>query len=224
MQPVTFIRTQELIPGVWQSFFKPDNALDYQAGQYCEFIFDNVPNDTRGPARTFTLTSMPTDECLSIVYRAVEPMSAYKQQLLTLKTGARLHIGEILGDLVLPKLTSVPLVFAASGIGMASFVAMLRVLESQAQDREIHLFYRLRHVGDDAFRTLTSRFPFASIQTFVAPKTLHAQDIVTALPNNALIYLSGSERFTLKLRDELRELNVNPSRIVYDYYDGYADL
>ena len=221
---VVFERRLELVPTVWEYSFRPERRVDYIPGQYVDVHLHDVPNDPRGLSRTFTLTSLPSDELLSFVVKIPEPHTAYKQALTELRPGDEAKIDDAMGDLVLPKSPAVPLIFVAGGIGMASFTAMLKELERQHDKRTVHLFYSLRGPYDDAFNTQVDSFPFASKRRFFRPERLGANDIVSIADDDSLIYLSGSENFVQGLRDQLHVLGFSHSRIVFDFYDGYADL
>jgi len=224
MKTASFVRHEELVPGVWQAFFRPDSPLDYLPGQYVELILPAAPDDPRGPQRTFTLTTLPSEEVVGFIYRADEPMSPYKQVLQSLEVGTEVRLGEVLGDLVLPKLSTVPLIFIAGGIGMASFTAMLKQLSQHSEQRTVHLFYSLRSQYDDAFKAQVDSFPFASKNRYIQPNRLDVNDILQVANSDSLIYLSGSEPYVQSLRDQLHALGFSHSQIVFDYYDGYADL
>jgi len=224
MKTASFVRREELVPGVWQAYFRPEKPLSYIAGQYVDVHLPTTLDDPRGPHRTFTLTSLPNEELISFIYRADEPMSRYKQELQALETGAEAQLGEVLGDLVLPKLSSVPLIFIAGGIGMASFTALLKQIEQDKDKRTVHLFYGLRSQYDDGFKAQIDAFPFASKQRYIRPQRLDVNDVAKVANHDSLIYLSGDQTFVLSLRDQLRALGFNHSQIVFDYYDGYADL
>jgi ferredoxin-NADP reductase len=151
-------------------------------------------------------------------------MSLYKQALAALTPGQELTIGDAMGDLVLPKLTSTPLVYVAGGIGISSFASMFKQLLANREEREIYLFYRLRNRREQIFRELTGSYPLALNTLAIAPHQFTAEDIVASTPPGAQLYLSGSQIFVETLRRGLAEQGIPHERIVFDYFDGYADL
>ena len=89
-----FISRREIGPGIWEVFLTPESQLDYQAGQYVEVQLPDVV-DPRGPARTLSLTSLPTDNEVSFAVKFPTPHSAYKARLLELAEGdevTRTHV------------------------------------------------------------------------------------------------------------------------------------
>lgn len=221
---VTFNQREELAPTVWQYTFAPERPVDFVAGQYATFhVLQPLP-DSRGPSRTFTLTSLPGEASISFVAKFIAPLSPYKQALQALQPGDKLRIDDAMGDLVLPKSVEAPLVFIAGGIGMASYASMLTLLTRQKEQRSIFLFYALRNRREQIFRELSLAYPLELLQTIIAPNRLSAQEILDSTPPSALIYLSGSQKFVEGLRTDLLALSVSASRIVYDYFDGYTEL
>lgn len=222
---VFFERREELAPGgIWQYYFRPERAVDFMPGQYATFYLPQLAGDPRGPVRTFTITSLPGDSLLSFVVKFVTPLSPYKQALQALDAGTVLKIDDAMGDLALPKSPDVPLVFVAGGIGMASFAGMLKQLLAVREERSIFLFYAMRSRREQIFRELVDAYPLELKQFIITPNRLSAQEIVDSTPPGALMYLSGSQRFVEGLRTDLAALGVPHEQIVFDYFDGYAEL
>lgn len=221
---VIFERREELAPGIWQYSFRPERPVDYVPGQYIELHLRNVENDPRGASRTFTLTSLPDEEVISFVLKHFGLQSPYKHALQSLQSGGSARIDDAMGDLVLPKVPAQPLVFVAGGIGIASYVSMLRDLLERKEERPVFFFYRMRSRTEYIFRQLTDSYPLQLKQIVYAPNHISAQEIKDSTPPDALIYLSGGQTFVEKLCTDLEALGTPRSSIVFDYYDGYAEL
>ncbi len=221
---VFFERREELALGIWQYWFRPERAVDFVPGQYVELVLPDVTNDPRGGSRTFSLTSLPSEPSITFIVKHFALQTPYKHALQSLQAGQPAHIGDTMGDLILPKSPATPLVFVAGGIGIASYASMLRSLLARKQERPVFLFYYLRSRREQLFRDLTDAYPLQLKQIILAPNHLTAQEIKDATPPEALIYLSGSQAFVEQLRTDLEALGTPRSRIVFDYYDGYAEL
>jgi ferredoxin-NADP reductase len=221
---VRFTKREELAPYIWRYSFTTDSAYDYVAGQYTNFHFKHPLHDPRGQSRVFTLTSVPGELEISFVAKFLLPMTPYKQALQALQPGDELTIDDAMGDLVLPKLASVPMVFIAGGIGMASYVSMLRLLTQAKEERPIFFFYALRSPTEVIYKELIEAYPLTHKQFVYAPNRLQAQEILASTPPDALLYLSGSQRFVEGLRQDFEAAGIPRSQIVFDYYDGYAEL
>jgi len=221
---VIFEKREEIAPGIWQYWFRPERPVDFVPGQYTDLHLTGVQNDSRGASRTFSFTSLPSDPSVTFILKHFGLQSPYKQALQSLQAGDEARIDDAMGDLVLPKDPAMPLVFVAGGIGIASYASMLQQLSSLREERDIYLFYALRSRREQIFRELTSAYPLASKDIIIAPNRLSAEHIKASTPPEALLYLSGSQTFVEGLRADLEALGTPRSQIVFDYFDGYAEL
>jgi ferredoxin-NADP reductase len=224
---VFFEKREELTTNVWHYFFLPERPLGYIPGQYVDFRIPHENPDNRGTSRTFTLTSLPSEKHLSFAVKFEEPSSTYKRALMALKPGDAVTITDAMGDVVLPKSSNVPLTFAAGGLGVASFVSMMRWLTEQNEQRDINLLYAIRDPSVLLFREVFDAYQFPIGLKLFSPTTqrLSAETIAGHAQQDGLIYLSGSERFVESLRDELQnDFKASHEQIIYDFFDGYDDL
>ena len=213
-----FVSRREIGPDIWEFFFRPDERLDYQAGQYVDLQLLDIA-DPRGPSRTLSLTSLPTDELLSFAVKFPSPHSAYKSRLLELRANDEVSISQAMGDLVLPRDAARPLVFVAGGLGIASFVSMMKHAGTEASPRDITLLYAHKP-EEKLFVDVMKTCPGLKLTEFVSPQRLEISDIVQE-DVNTLYYISGSEPFTMQFRDQLLDASVPSTNIIYDYFDGY---
>jgi glycine betaine catabolism B len=219
-----FERREELVPTIWEYYFRPERPLDFAAGQYVDIVLPEVRDDPRGASRVFTLTSQPRTELISFVVKIPEPHSPYKESLELLQLGDPARCNDSMGDLILPKDASLPLVFVGGGIGIASYVSMLQLLIDRREERQVFIFYALRSKYEQIFRDLINAYPLQLKTIVIAPNRLTAQQIIDSTPPNAQIYLSGTERFVEGLRLTLEHLGKPHNEIVFDYFDGYKEL
>lgn len=221
---VWFERRTELAPTIWEYCFRTERPVDFVPGQYVGLVLPDVLNDSRGSRRVFTLTSLPSDKLASFVVKIPGLHTPYKEVLAHLEPGAECKLDDAMGDLILPKSPTQPLVYVAGGIGIASYVSMLKQLLVDREERPIYFFYGLRSRTEHIFRELSDSYPLQLKQVVLAPNRLTAQEIKDTTPPNSFIYLSGSQRFVEGLRADLEALGTPRSSIVFDYYDGYIEL
>lgn len=219
-----FQNRRRLAPDTWEYVFLPERPLLYVPGQYIELRLDAARGDTRGASRVFTLTSLPSDPMLRFAIDVPTPRSQYKHALTELHHGNYAHIGDAMGDVILPKHAGTPLMFVAGGLGIASYVGMLQELTVAGESRHVDLRYAYRQPADVVFADLLDTFPFASRQDFCAPERLQAATIAATLTADSLVYLSGSERFVEDLRTNLQAQGVAHERIVFDFFEGYTGI
>jgi ferredoxin-NADP reductase len=220
---VFFESRRELAPSIWEYEFRPERRVDFAPGQYVNLVLEAATSDPRGASRTFTIVSLPDEPTLRFVVKHPEKQSSYKDVLAALAPNTRATITDAMGDVVLPKLVSIPLIFVAGGIGFASFVSILKFLEKSGQQRDIQLLYGRRNQYELLYPDLIKRFPFVSKQLFVSPHRLSAHDILRAASDDAMVYITGGQKFVEDLSQQLRIAGVGNERIVFDYFDGYHE-
>lgn len=225
MTRVTFVSKTEITPAVWEFVFVSEKPTEYVPGQYARFLFPFQIEDARGSQeRTFTLTSHPAETELRFITRLETPMSAYKSLLLALRPGNVMHIDEPHGDAILPRQTSTPLIFAAQGIAIASYVSMLYECQRSKLPHPITLLWTRRE-SDDSLKTLLPEGGVNLTRKDSRPnQPITASDILTRISTASFVYLSGSQRFVEALGADLETQGILRERIIYDYYDGYLDL
>ncbi|HSH18402.1 MAG TPA: FAD-dependent oxidoreductase [Candidatus Saccharimonadales bacterium] len=222
---------------------QPDHPYFFTAGQYADVTVAHDSTDNRGTTRTMTLSSSPSEKAVRFTTCLSEKNSStYKRALLNLAPGNQVTITDAMGDMVLPLNESVPLVFVAGGVGIASYVSMVRWLAEQDDRRDITLLYTVRNTGDiifqetfDAYRsvgnlrtvlyTTDNKVASADWNGQVEMSRLTSTDIASCLQPSSQVYLSGTESMVEQFRKELeRDFGVAQYRIVYDYFEGYTDL
>lgn len=223
-------------------YFKPDKPFYFTAGQYTGLTVPHSPADSRGLTRTMTIVSEPSDQLIGITTRFSDrPQSTYKQALLALRPGDAVTLSDAMGDLVLPLDESIPLVFVAGGVGIASYSSMLRYLTRHKDARHITLLYAVRSNSDVIFQDILDEYSAVGTLGAALFTTAHgidasrwngaiksarltAKDIMAALKPNSQIYLSGGQSMVESLRRELETVHeIEHYRIVFDYFDGYVE-
>lgn len=208
---------------VWEYFWQPVASVTYQAGQYADFYLVDV-DDPRGSSRVFTLTSLPSDELLSFAVKISSTPSPYKRHLASLLPGDTAHMSESMGDMVLPRSPTTPLTFVAGGLGIASYISLIRACSNSELLHPINLLWAIRNGNDRYKLPVLLTHNSISYREFTSPDRLTVDDIVLSTPDNGLMYLSGSERFVMTLRHDLHARGITDSQILFDYFSGYAEL
>ncbi|MBI3338072.1 FAD-dependent oxidoreductase [Candidatus Saccharibacteria bacterium] len=207
-------------------WFKPeDRHPKHIAGQYTQIHLSHEKVDQRGDKRWFTISSSPTDDMVSITTKfASENGSSFKKALSSLKPGATLNLADPMGDFVLPKDKTIPLLFIAGGIGITPFHSIVKWLSDTSEKRKIHLVYAVNEPEELAFQDLFVKYGLEF--TPVVGRRLTTQNILSyakKLPG-CLIFISGPEPMTETFVDELQEKGVSNSRLVTDYFPGYPSI
>ena len=211
-------------------WFRPERHLDYIAGQYIELTILHANADNRGQKRWFTLSSSPGHALVSITTRSGD--STFKRALFALKPGAEIQLAEAMGDFVLPRDETIPLVFIAGGIGITPFHSIVEWLVEHDERRSITFIYGVRSEDDIMF---TSTFKQATIDPHIiisepsdswrgGKGNLNTKRILgIAKPrNDTLIYMSGPEPMVEQLKKDMLLAGVTPRQLVTDLFVGYS--
>jgi ferredoxin-NADP reductase len=224
-------------------YFKPDSLYRYVAGQYAVITVPHANPDSRGESRTMTLSSSPGDDLLKITLKVFNADgSSYKRALQALRPGDAVTIYDAMGDLVLPLDVSIPLVFVAGGIGIASYVGMVKWLLDTHDNRDVTLLYSVARPEDIVLQTvfdsygsqhgltkilfmtnLNSSVAPGKFTGEVAPRRLSASDVIRHTTADSLVYISGSETMVDSLRSDLAASGFSNQRIIFDYFEGYTE-
>lgn len=217
---LTLVRRQKINREIDTFWLKPEKPFTYQAGQYVEVTLKHNSPDERGSKRWFTLSSAPTEPLVSITTRRGD--SSFKHALWQFQRGDSLVASEPMGDFVLPKDETIPLVFVVGGIGVTPVRSIVHYLIDSKEKRSLRVLYSVKSKSDIAFRDVLNAYPLAldiTTNRFTAKKILD-----TAAPlRNQLIYLSGPEPMIENLHSDLMKLGVPREQLVMDGFEGYPD-
>lgn len=231
---VTFDHTQNIAKDIVSFWFKPEKSVRYIAGQFIELTIPHDSPDSRGTKRWFTLSSSPTDEMLSVTTRfAKSGGSTFKDKLRQIKPGTKLHMASPMGDFVLPKDQTIPLLFVAGGIGCTPFHSIVKFLQDTKSERDIKMIYGANNFEDvafsdtfsylgDNFEILLSNPPdsWAGKVGRIDAKTIFE----LSESGKRRIYISGPEPMVESLDKELRDMGIKPNDIHGDFFPGYTPI
>ena len=229
---VVFDHSAEETKNIRTFYFRPEKPVRYTAGQFIELTLPNKHPDGRGIKRWFTLSSSPTEELLSITTKFTpEKSSTFKQDLFSLKPGVLLNMADPMGDFVLPKDKTRPLVFIAGGMGITPMHSMIKWLDDNQEHRTIHLIYGASEPSQLIFRKLFAKYGLPVTLNVSQPVRgwrggtgkLDAQKIFAMEPNidNKLYFMSGPEPMIETMYKDFKARGVKESQLVTDYFPGY---
>lgn len=216
---VTYVSRKQEALDVYTYNFEIDKKPRHIAGQYIELKLPHENPDERGEKRWFTLSNSPTEELLSITTRVSTDGSSFKKALQRLKAGTILNMAEPMGDFVLPKDGSIPLLFVAGGIGCTPFRSILKYLQDTGEQRKISLLYSTdseeRFAFLDVFDKLNDNFIKQTTRLTVDQINSHLSSEATH------VYLSGPEQMVETFEKELKSIGIDERRFHGDFFPGY---
>jgi ferredoxin-NADP reductase/Na+-transporting NADH:ubiquinone oxidoreductase subunit NqrB len=212
----------------WEVAFRPRRPVRFAPGQHLELHLPHAGVDRRGVRRVFSVSSPPHAEQLSVAVRVPEPASSFKQALVGLREGDRVHATGVHGDFVWPR-RSRPLLLVAGGIGVTPFLSQLRAGEG----RDVVLVYGVPDGDAVAYRdelvatgvrvvlvSPTRPTDLPDGWAHVAAPVVSGEVVAEAVPDagDRVAYVSGPPAMVSALRRDLRR---RCSRVRTDYFSGY---
>lgn len=225
----------EVAKNIKTFWFTPDRKPRHIAGQFTELRLPHKNRDKRGDRRWFSLTSSPTEDKIAITTKfALENGSSFKKTLAVLKPGDEVMLAQPMGDFVLPKDASIPLVFVAGGIGVTPMRSMIKCLDDSGAKRDIQLIYAANSLEEVAFRDL---FEGSGLKLDIVPANppegwqgasgrLDADKILGLAGGltGKLLYMSGPEPMVAALAKDLKTHGISKKQIISDFFPGYPGL
>ncbi len=234
----TLLRSEPVAEGTQRFYFAKPAGFEYRAGQTIDLSLINPPEtDAEGTTRTFSLTSAPEDDTLSITTRMRD--SAFKRVLRTLPEGSEVKVDGPMGSFTLQENTARPAVFLSGGIGVTPFHSMVVDATRQQTAHELYLFYSNRRPEDTAFlselQQLAASYPrFHFVPTMTEmEKSVQPWDgergYITAemlqkhLPQGSMpiYYLAGPPAMVTAMRTLLNGMGVSNDDIRTEEFAGY---
>lgn len=224
-QPITLTLTAKHheAGNIWSYQFEPSQPLSWVAGQFVRVELPHPSPDAEGTRRHFTIAAAPHESSIRISTRVTD--STFKQTLAGLKPGDRINLIDLpAGDFTWPIADHPPLLFAAQGIGITPFYAMLKSRLHQRLPLATTLFYTSRS-PDIPFLAELKKWAAAHPEFHL---TLSTDRINTAtlsqlnLPeplSHHLIYVSGPSNL-ITLLGPPHELKT--SQLKQDFFPNYA--
>lgn len=120
---------------------KPSN-IDYLPGQAADISINKEGWESE--LRAFTFTSLPEDDHLEFVIKTYPSHKGVTNELLSLKAGDELIVGDIFGDISYKG----DGVFIAGGAGVTPFIAILNYLEKQGKIGDNKLLFANKAKAD----------------------------------------------------------------------------
>lgn len=228
---IVFDHYELVADNTYSLWFNPERDIQYEAGQFAEIKMHDSKSDERGNQRWFTLSSSPTEKLIAITTKFSPNGSSFKKLIQNLKPGDILTMDEPLGDFVLPKLSSIPIILIAGGSGITPMRSIIKFLVDTNQNRKVHLIYAVSGQKDLAFDDLFSKpnIKYTPVLTqnynnwngVVGRFTVSSLHELIGNPDNTLIYISGAEIFVKDIAKLLNIIGVDKKRIVTDIFLGY---
>jgi ferredoxin-NADP reductase len=226
---------QQISDRVYNYIFQPDRPFNFLPGQYMEWTLADIPYDSRGNRRTFTIASSPTESEVHVGLKYYEPASTYKAAFYQMQPGDHIYASQLAGNFTIQGNEKQKLAFVAGGIGITPFRSMIKYLA----DANIHCDVTLLYVVSDPheFAYVTELQEATKVGVKVVPVVTNlsyqAPGVVTAKLSRDLLsqtvpdyaertfYISGSSPMVDAAKEHLGQLGVKNPQIKTDHFTGY---
>lgn len=234
----TLMRKEKVAEGTLRLWITRPEGFLYKAGQSIDLTLVNPPEtDAEGNMRAYSLTSIPSEEELSITTRLRD--TAFKRVLEKLEPGAALEIEGPFGSFFLHENTARAAVFLMGGIGVTPAYSIIRDATERSLPHQIGLFYSNRRPEDTVFLeelqslaeankhfvfvpTMTqmdqSAEPWAGERGYITAELI--KKYVGDAPN-PIYYLAGPAEMVVAMRAVLNGMGVSDDDIRTEEFSGY---
>jgi ferredoxin-NADP reductase len=230
---ISLLKKESVAAQTSQFYFSRPDGFEYKSGQSIDIKIENPPEtDAEGNTRSFSLTSAPHEDFLSIASRMRD--SAFKRSL---QHGVDLQftMEGPFGSMTLHNDTRKPAIFLAGGIGITPFYSMVKHAVREKLPHHLHLFYSNRTPPDAPFLTELKELQkqnqnFSMVPTMTKSESwdgekghISSEMVKKYIPDfsNAVGYIAGPAPFVVAMKKVLSELGVNDDFIRLEEFAGY---
>ena len=226
---------QQVSDRVYNYIFQPERRFAFLPGQYMEWTLPNVPYDSRGNRRTFTIASSPTENEVHLGMKYYEPASMFKATFAELKPGDTIYASQLAGNFTLNGNEDKKLAFIAGGIGITPFRSMIKYIADQNLKSDVVLLYvvsdrqefayaaELKAAREQGVRTVPIVTEEGHSSSGVISAKLSPELISKAVPDfgERIFYVSGPNQMVDSTKKYLHSLGVSINSIKTDHFSGY---
>lgn len=151
MHTISLVSANDVARETRLFWFRKPEGFSFIAGQYTVLkLADTHLSDPRGPVRSLSFCSAPSEEHLGFTLRNTG--SPFKQSLWTMEPGTEASITPPVGSFTLEPGDTRPVVYIVGGIGITPVRSMLVEAAHRGSERAFTLLYANRTREDIAFR------------------------------------------------------------------------
>lgn len=220
----TLIFKERIFEGedVYSFIFTPTKQLSWKAGQHGLFLLPG--KKVQGKIwRAFSIASAPEEGVVRIATTIPKLHSDFKEKLMSLETGERVHLFGPFGEFHVDK-CGARVVGIAGGIGITPFRALLSSIVTHCPSTHMTLIYGGKngtHFFKDALNVLQQTSQNIRVVYAMTPDEVTAalDQEIREQGNAAQYFISGSPGMIAGITKTLRQRGIK--KIVNDPFKGY---
>lgn len=209
--------------------------LLFQPGQFFRLTLLNPPySDNRGSQRLFGFLNSTTESWV-VETATIKGVSAFKKSLAEIPLGTEVDIGSVGGEDLLTYNNAKPLVFIASGIGIAPFMSLTRSMKALSLPDTIMLIYEQTDKASAAFLDELTAYSkenpnFTLIVTITEDPTWEGEKrtiddhfIKEHIPHPDMYHyvITGPVKNVLQIQEALKLAGAKPEDVRIEVFAGY---
>jgi len=226
---------REIAEGTLYTKFALSEEIDFNAGQFFRITLpDPLYKDKRGNSRFLGFLNNPTQNKVIETVTRLGP-SAFKRTLFDLEIGSEILVGDVSGDMTLPKDFQMPWIIITGGIGIVPYISMFREIKEKTLPYKIDVIVsntkRSWAILTDELQSYAEDNPnFRFIPTVTQDSSWQGEERrisegflkeKISNPKEALFYISGTPRFVPSIVNAIKSLEVDAKNIKFEIFTGY---
>lgn len=225
MNKLTLLEKTNIIDNVWSFNFKPENPVNWIAGQFIEVQLIHENTDSEGDERYFTISSAPYEQIIQITTRITE--SSFKIALNNLKNGESISLVEgPKGDFIWQE-SVFPSVFIIGGIGITPLISIIKQKMYEGSKINLNLIYANR-TEEIPFKPEIDKWAYDDSSLIVKyevgmPLTINRIEQLSPEIYKSMVYLSGPEPMVNSLSSQLKSKGLPDAQLKSDYFVNYTE-
>ena len=198
--------------------------FNYLPGQYVVVRVNKKVADSKGPSRSFSISSSPTNKkYISTCFRFRDEISEFKNEIMNCELGTEVFIRGPLGKFTLTE-SEKNIVLIAGGVGITPFMSMICYLTENKNKQKITLIYTNRGEETRAYskelKDLEKKNKNLKLVIRDERVTLDCIKEKTDI-KESIYYICGTTAMVLSVVEMLKELGVSEDRIKFEKFSGY---
>lgn len=220
------IEKKQIAPNTTSFIFKPEEAINWKAGQFFRYQLPDPSPDERGESRFFTISAAPFEKNICITTKFLpDDGSTFKRDLQKLNVGQEIEGFGPSGSFTL-NYPEEEYVFIAGGIGITPFRSIILDLNHQGKPINILLLYANRDnniLFKGELEEIAKTHPEFKIHYFIGDNRIDEGALRKLIPDikKPFFYISGPEPMVQSFEKMLAQMGAPQDHIRRDYFPGY---